>query len=60
VGLRREFVWIYYAGVGALIVAGITLWVTGHGTGDPYLSVGIALAFLPIVVTWIRRRLDRD
>jgi hypothetical protein len=60
VGLRKELVWIYYAAIGALIIAGITLWVTGHGTGDPYLSFGIALAFLPIVVTWIRRRFDRD
>jgi hypothetical protein len=25
-----------YLGALALIVVGITLWLTGHGTGDPY------------------------
>jgi len=50
----------YYAGVCALILVGAILWATGHGTGDPYLSVGIALALLPLAVIWIRRRFSRD
>jgi hypothetical protein len=50
----------YYAGVFALILVGVILWATGHGTGDPYLSFGIALAFVPIAVIWIRRWFGRD
>ena len=42
-----------------LIVAGSILWATGHGTGDPYLTIGIALAVLPPAVIWIRRFFGR-
>jgi hypothetical protein len=56
---RTAWLWIYYVGVLGMIVAGAVLWVTGHGTGDPYLSLGIALAFVPAVVIWIRRLLSR-
>jgi hypothetical protein len=45
----------YYAVVLALIVVGAILWATGHGTGDPYLTVGIALALAPVAVFLIRR-----
>ena len=51
---------VYYVGVLALILIGAILWGTGHGTGDPYLSLGIALALVPLVVIWIRRRFSRD
>jgi hypothetical protein len=57
---RTTLVAVYYAGVSALILVGAILWATGHGTGDPYLSVGIALALVPIAVVWIRRRFSRD
>ena len=57
---HRTLLGIYYAGVLALIVAGAILWATGHGTGDPYLSVGVALALAPIVVNWLRQRFRRD
>ncbi len=57
---HRTLLGIYYAGVLALIVAGAILWATGHGTGDPYLSVGVALALAPVVVNWLRQRLRRD
>jgi hypothetical protein len=50
---------IYYTVVLGLIVAGGTLWLTGHGTGDPYLTLGIALAVVPVVVIWLRRRLSQ-
>jgi Co/Zn/Cd efflux system component len=53
---RTTLVWIYGLGVLALIVVGVTLWLTGHGTGDPYLSLGIALAIAPAVVIWLRQR----
>jgi len=43
-----------------MIVAGATLWLTGHGTGDPYLTIGIALAFVPVVVIWVRRRMGHS
>jgi hypothetical protein len=46
---------IYYAVVLALIVTGATLWAAGHGTGDPYLTVGVALALVPVVVIWVRK-----
>jgi hypothetical protein len=51
---------IYYLGVLALIVVGAILWSTGHGTGDPYLSLGIALALAPVVVIWALRRFRGD
>jgi hypothetical protein len=48
-----------YVGALALIAIGISLWLTGHGTGDPYLSVGILVAAAPPVVIWLRRRFGR-
>ena len=57
---RTTLVWIYYAGVSALILVGVVLWSTGHGTGDPYLTVGVALALVPLAVIWLRRRFGRD
>ena len=52
----RTLLGVYYAAVLALIVVGAVLWATGHGTGDPYLTGGIALALAPIAVIWVRRR----
>jgi hypothetical protein len=43
-----------------MIAVGATLWLTGHGTGDPWLSLGVALAFAPPVVIWVRRLFSRD
>jgi hypothetical protein len=57
---RNALVVVYYAGVVALILIGAILWATGHGTGDPYLSLGIALTLVPLAVIWIRRRFSRD
>ena len=57
---RNTLLGIYYAGVAGLIVAGIVLLLTGHGTGDPYLTLGVALALVPIAVRWVRQRLSRD
>jgi hypothetical protein len=57
---RKKLAAIYYAGVLALIAVGAVLWSTGHGTGDPYLSVGIGLAFAPLVVIWVLRMFGRD
>ena len=56
---RTALLRIYYLGVLGMIVAGAILWLTGHGTGDPYLSLGIALAFVPAVVIWLRQLLSR-
>jgi hypothetical protein len=56
---QRTLFGIYYSGVLALIVVGAVLWATGHGTGDPYLSFGVALALVPVVVIWIRKLLGR-
>jgi hypothetical protein len=57
---RKTLAGIYYLGVLALIVVGAVLWSTGHGTGDPYLSLGIALALAPVVVIWALRRFRGD
>jgi hypothetical protein len=57
---HRTLLGIYYLGVLALIAVGAILWATGHGTGDPYLSVGIALALAPFVVNWLRDRFRRN
>ena len=43
-----------------MTVVGAVLWATGHGTGDPYLTLGIALALAPVAVIWLRRRFGRD
>jgi hypothetical protein len=56
---RRTLALVYYVVAVVLIVAGSILWATGHGTGDPYLTVGIALAALPPAVIWIRRFFGR-
>ena len=56
---QRTLFGVYYAGALALIVVGAVLWATGHGTGDPYLSVGVALALVPVVVIWVRKWLGR-
>lgn len=56
---RNTLALTYYLGVLALIVAGSILWATGHGTGDPYLTLGIVFALVPVVVIWVRRRLRR-
>lgn len=56
---HRTLLAIYYAAVGALIVVGALLWGTGHGTGDPYLTLGIALGLAPIAVNWLRGRFRR-
>lgn len=53
---RTTLVWVYRLSVLALIVAGVALWLTGHGTGDPYLTLGIVLAIAPAVVIWLRQR----
>jgi len=45
--------------VSVLIVVGVVLWSTGHGTGDPYLTLGVTLALAPVAVIWIRRRFSR-
>ena len=58
--VSHTLVWIYYGGVSVLIVVGVVLWSTGHGTGDPYLTLGVALALAPIAVIWLRRRFSRD
>ena len=57
---RNTLLGVYYVGVLAMIAVGATLWLTGHGTGDPWLSLGIALAFAPPVVIWVRRLDSRD
>ena len=57
---RNALLVTYYLGVLAMIAVGATLWLTEHGTGDPWLSLGIALAFVPPVVIWVRRLFSRD
>ena len=57
---RNAVLGIYYLGVFTMIAVGAALWLTGHGTGDPWLSVGLALAFAPPVVIWARRLFSRD
>ena len=57
---RTALLGIYYLGVLALIGVGAALWSTGHGTGDPYLSIGFVLALAPFVVIWLRRVFGRD
>jgi len=56
---HRTLLGIYYVVVLTLIVVGAILWATGHGTGDPYLTLGIALALAPIAVNWLRGRFRR-
>jgi uncharacterized protein (DUF983 family) len=57
---QRTLVGIYYLGVVVLIVVGATLWSTGNGTGDPWLSLGVVLALAPVAVIWVLRRLRRS
>ena len=56
---RKTIAVVYYGAAAVLIVVGIVLWSIGHGTGDPYLTIGIALAVLPPAVIWIRRFFGR-
>ena len=57
---RKTLAVVYFGVAAVLVVAGIALWSTGHGNGDPYLTIGIALAVLPPAVIWIRRFFGRD
>ena len=57
---RKTLLWIYYGVVVGMMVLGAVLWATGHGNGDPYLTLGFALALLPMVVIWLLRRFRRD
>jgi hypothetical protein len=57
---RNTLVAIYYAGAVVLILVGAVLWATGHGTGDPYLTLGIVLALAPLVVRWVLALLGRN
>jgi hypothetical protein len=57
---RSALVWVYYLAAVALILAGAVLWLTGHGTGDPYLTVGVVLALAPLVVRWVLALLGRN
>jgi hypothetical protein len=57
---RNTLLGIYYLGVFAMVAVGATLWLTGHGTGDPWLTLGVALAFAPPIVIWARRLFSRD
>jgi hypothetical protein len=43
-----------------MIAVGAALWLSGHGTGDPWLSLGVVLALVPVVVICVRRWLGRD
>ncbi len=52
-------VWIYYLAALALILVGAGLWAAGHGTGDPYLTLGVVLALAPLVVRWVLALLGR-
>jgi uncharacterized membrane protein (DUF485 family) len=57
---RSPIVWIYYLAALALTLAGAVLWLTGHGTGDPYLTLGVVLALAPFVVRWVLALLGRN
>ena len=57
---RSTLVWVYYLAALALILAGAVLWLTGHGTGDPYLTLGVVLALAPLVVRWVLALLGRN
>jgi hypothetical protein len=57
---QRTLAGVYYLGALALIAVGAILWSTGHGTGDPWLSLGVVLLVAPVVVIWLRRRLRRN
>jgi len=57
---RNRLIAVYYSGAFALILVGVILFATGHGTGDPYLSLGCVLALVPIAVIWVRRLFGRD
>jgi hypothetical protein len=56
---RNALVASYYVGAVVLILLGAGLWVTGHGTGDPYLTLGFVLALAPLVVRWVLALLGR-
>ncbi len=56
---RKQLLAGVYLVAFVLIVVGSILWATGHGTGDPYLSLGFALAILPPAVIYVRRWFGR-
>jgi hypothetical protein len=57
---RNPVVGIYYLAALGLILAGAVLWLTGHGTGDPYLTLGFVLALAPLVVRWVLALVRRN
>jgi hypothetical protein len=57
---RSALVWVYYLAALALILAGAVVYLTGHGTGDPYLTLGVVLALAPLVVRWVLALLGRN
>jgi hypothetical protein len=57
---RRALAGIYYVAAVALILVGAVLWLTGNGTGDPYLTLGVVLALAPLVVRWVLALLGRN
>lgn len=57
---RQALAGIYYLAAVALILAGAVLWLTGHGTGDPYLTLGVVMALAPLVVRWVLALLGRN
>jgi uncharacterized membrane protein (DUF485 family) len=57
---RNAIVGIYYLAALGLILAGAVLWLTGHGTGDPYLTLGVVLALAPLVVRWVLALVRRN
>ena len=57
---RKALVWVYYLAALALILVGAVLWLTGNGTGDPYLTLGVVLALAPFVVRWVLALLGRN
>jgi hypothetical protein len=57
---RSALVWVYYLAALALILTGAVVYLTGHGTGDPYLTLGVVLALAPLVVRWVLALLGRN
>ena len=57
---KSALLWIYYFAALALILTGAILWLAGHGTGDPYLTLGVVLLLAPFVVRWVLALLGRN
>ena len=57
---RNALFGVYYLGALTMVAVGATLWLTGHGTGDPWLTLGVALALAPVAVIWVRRWFRRE